>query len=129
MWTPQNITERILSGSLLPDSMFQSLEPDALLDQRDSSCFDDDWVHAAEALQSAWDSYPDARAATAAIDAVRELAFKRTFSASGGNPDLAAAVSDDFELICREALLGAESPFITALQKAYDADQIPHEAA
>lgn len=126
MWIPQSVTERIANGSLLPDSMFESLEPDTLLDQRDSSCFDDDWVRSAEALRPAWDRFPDARAANSAIDAVRELAFKRAFNASGGNPDLAAAVSDDFELICRQALLRVESPFITALKQAYEASEIPH---
>jgi len=126
MWTPQNVTERIANGSLLPDSMFESLKSDILLDQRDSSCFDDDWVRAAEALQPAWDHFPEAQAAASAIDIVRELAFKRTFNASGGNPDLAAAVSDDFELICRQVLLGVESPFITALKQAYEAYAIPH---
>jgi hypothetical protein len=58
---------------------------------------------------------------------VREAAFKRTFDASGGHHDLAATVSDDFELICRRALLGVELPFITALEQAYDAQQIPHQ--
>ena len=125
MWTPQTVTERIASGSLLPDSMFESLDVDTLLDERDDT-FDDDWVRAAESLQFAWDHHPDASRATPAVDAVREVAFKRTFDASGGNHDLAATVSDDFDLICRRALLGVELPFITALEQAYDAQRIPH---
>jgi hypothetical protein len=76
MWTPQTVTERIASGSLLPDSMFASLDADALLDKRDDSS-DDDWVRAAESLQYEWDRYPDASRATPWIDAVREAAFKR----------------------------------------------------
>lgn len=59
MWTPQTVTKRIASGSLLPDSMFELLDADTLLDQRDDSS-DDDWVRAAESLQYAWDHYPDA---------------------------------------------------------------------
>ncbi len=125
MWTPQTVIERIASGSLLPDSVFGSLDADALLCERDDS-FDDDWVRAAESVQFAWERHPNASHNTPAVDAVREAAFKRTFHASGGHHDLAAAVSDDFELICRRALLGIESPFITVLEEAYDAHQIPH---
>lgn len=124
MWIPQTVTERIASGSLLPDSMFESLDADALLDKRDDSS-DDDWVRAAESLQYEWERYPDASRATPAIDAVREAAFKRTFKASGGHHDLAATVSDDFDLICRRALLGVELPFITTLEQIYEAHQFP----
>ena len=124
MWIPQTVTERIASGSLLPDSMFASLDADALFDKRDDSS-DDDWVRAAESLQYEWDRYPDASRATPLIDAVRETAFKRTFEASGGHHDLAATVSDDFDLICRRALLGIELPFITALEQTYEAHQFP----
>ncbi len=128
MWTPQIVAERIASGSLLPDAMFESLDADTVFDEREDS-FDDDWVRAAESLQFAWNQYPHARRATPAVDAVREAAFRRTFAASGGNHDLAATVSDDFDLICRRALLGLELPFIVALEQAYDANQIPHKAA
>lgn len=124
MWTPQIVTERIASGTLLPDSMFESLDADALLDDRDST-FDGDWVRTAASLQYEWDGYPNANRAIPAIDAVREAAFKRAYSASGGHHDLAATVSDDFDLICRRALLGVELPFITALEQAYDAHQFP----
>ncbi|MFO1485991.1 MAG: hypothetical protein U1F71_21700 [Verrucomicrobiaceae bacterium] len=124
MWTPQTVKDRIATGSLLPDSMFESLDADSLLDRRDDSS-DDDWVRAAESLQHEWDRYPDASRATPAIDAVREAAFIRTFDAAGGHHDLAATVSDDFELICRRALIGVEIPFITALEQAYDAHQFP----
>lgn len=128
MWTPQAVTERIASGSLLPDSMFKSLDADTLLSERDDS-FDDDWVCAAKSLQCAWDRYPGAARDTPTVDAVREVAFKRTFDASGGHHDLAATVSDDFDLICRRALLGVDLPFITTLEQAYDAQQIPHRTA
>jgi hypothetical protein len=125
MWTPQSVVERIANGSLLPDSMFESLDADTCLVERDDT-FDDDWVRAAESLQFAWDNYPDFIRVAAAVDAVREAAFKRTFDASGGNHDLAATVSDDFDLISRRALLGMELPFVTALEQAYEAQQIPH---
>jgi hypothetical protein len=128
MWMPQTVTERIANGSLLSDSMFESLDADTLLDARDDS-FDQDWVCAEESLQFAWDRHPDAGREAPWVDAVRGAAFKRTFDASGGHHDLAATVSDDFDLICRRALLGVELPFITALEQAYDAQQFPHRTA
>ena len=124
MWTPKEVIERISSRTLLPDSMFKSIDPDEVLDARDDS-FEDDWLRAAEALQAAWERSPDAESEAATIDAVREVAFRHTFDASGGHHDLAATVSDDLEVICKRAFLGAESPFITSLEEAYDAHQIP----
>lgn len=124
MWTPQAVIERIDHGSLLPDSIFESLDADALLTERDGA-FDDDWVRAAESLQFAWDSHPADRGDTLAINAAREAAFKRAFDASHGHHELAATVSDDFDLICRRVLLGVEVRFITALEQAYDAHRIP----
>ncbi len=103
--------------------MFESLDVDTLLNERDAS-FDDEWVRAAEFLQFAWKRHPAAGTDTPAIDAVRVAAFRRAFDASSGHHDLAATVSDDFDLICRRALLGVEVPFITALEQAYDAQQI-----
>jgi hypothetical protein len=125
MWTPDIVQDRIASRSLLPDSMFVALDADALLDLRDDS-FEGDWVRAAEAVQSAWESYPAASRATPEIDAARAAAFERTYYASGGHHELAATVSDDFELICRRALLGIEIPFVYSLEQAYEAQQIPH---
>ena len=116
--------KRISNRSLLPDTTFNDLDADALLDSRDDP-FDDDWIRSAEAVQAAWQDFPDRDRYTPVIDEVREAAFKRTFNASNGNHDLAATVSDDFEIICKRSWLGIESPFITELQQAYDAQQIP----
>ncbi|HZR18793.1 MAG TPA: hypothetical protein VFE51_16005 [Verrucomicrobiae bacterium] len=104
--------------------MFETLDADVLLDERDDSS-DDDWVRAAEYLQYAWYRNPDAARATPAVVDMRKAAFKRTFEASGGHHDLAATVSDDFDLICRRALLGVELPFISALEQAYEAHRFP----
>jgi hypothetical protein len=125
MWTPNKILERIANRSLLAGTMFDDLDPDDALDARGNS-FDDDWIRAAEAVQAAWEASPSSARANPAIDAVRESAFKRTFNASGGNHDLAATVSDDFEIICKRNLLGLESPFVTKLEEAYEKQQIPH---
>jgi predicted RNA-binding Zn ribbon-like protein len=105
--------------------MFDDLDPDALLDARDDDDFDDDWVHSAETIEAAWEEFPARASYGAAIEAVREATFKRVFSASGGNHDLAATVSDDFEMICKDGLLGLELSFIRGLQEAYDADRLP----
>jgi hypothetical protein len=125
MWTPEDAIKRISNGSLLPDVAFNDLDTDALLDARDGS-FDDDWIRSAEIIQAAWQQFADNALYTSAIDAAREAAFKRAFNASHGHHDLAATVSDDFEIICKRSLLGIELPFIIGLQEAYDAQQIPN---
>lgn len=124
MWTPEDVMNRISSGSLLPDVLFDGLDIDELLDARADS-FDDGWIRSAEAIVAAWQQFSDVTRHSSAIDAVREAAFKRTFNASHGHHDLAATVSDDFEIICKRYLLGIELPFISGLQEAYDTQQIP----
>ena len=104
--------------------MFDDIDPDAVVDARDDS-FDDDWIRAAESVEAAWQDSPDQSKHAPAIDRVREAAFKRTFNGSGGNHELAAIVSDDFEIICKRTLLGTDSPFIVGLETAYNAHQIP----
>jgi hypothetical protein len=125
MWTPQDVMMRISNGSLLPDALFDDLDSDVLLDARDDS-FDDDWIRSAESIQAGWQQFSDGVRYTSGIDAMREAAFKRTFNASHGHHDLAATVSDDFEIICKRSILGIELPFISRLQEAYDAQQIPN---
>ncbi len=104
--------------------MFDDLDSDAVLDARDDT-FDDNWIRAAEAVQAAWEGSTESVRYTSAIEAVRETAFKRAFNGTCGNHDLAATVSDDFEIICKRHVLELDSPFVTALQVAYDAHQIP----
>jgi hypothetical protein len=125
MWTPSEVMERIANESLLPDSMFEEVDADAALDDRDDD-FDDDWVRAAEAVEAAWEAARALRTQSRRIDRVKEKAFKRVFSASGGHHDLAAAVSDDFELICKRALTNFDCPFIAVLEQAYEAKRFPH---
>ena len=125
MWEPTAVIERIKRGELLPDSMFGDLDPDALLTERDYS-FEGDWLRAAEGIEADWQELLTRRPELARIiDRVRETAFRRSFEASRGHHDLAAMTSEDFEIICKHAVLGAECPFTVAMQGAYDAHRFP----
>jgi hypothetical protein len=115
----------IKSGKLLPDSLFASLEADAALDRRDRPKFGERWMAAFEKMEAAWKK-PHATADNVRlVTRLREAAFKRAFRASGDHHDLAATISDDFDLIARKKLLSLEDPFIDQLEQAYLAHRLP----
>ena len=99
-----------------------SLEP--MLDRRDQSGFIDQW-------EAAYQEVEDAGAGISAdqqqqIDEFREAVYMLAISQSG-NEELAAYISDDFELICRHLLCKSSSKWIAALAAAYLDENFPIE--
>jgi hypothetical protein len=124
MRSVEDMLAEIKSGKLLPDSLFASLDADAALDRRDQPKFSGRWMAAYEKLEAAWKKQ-GAAASRRLVTRLREAAFKRTFHASGDHHDLAATISDDFDLIARKKLLSLNEPFIDQLEKAYLAHRLP----
>ncbi len=104
--------------------MFEGLDAYKLLDAR-SGFFDKNWMLSFGEIESAWRQFRDSVRNEPAMVKLREAAYIRAFSASGGNPDLAATVSDDFEIICKRTLLGLDMPFVAWLEEVYEAQRIP----
>jgi hypothetical protein len=113
------IIDAIRAGRLLGPSTFDGLDVDAALDQRDHD--DSGWVQASSEL-----GQPTRTIRESDIDAVRQLAYTATYeSTTPHNPDLAAYVSEDFDLIVRSVLLGVESPWINGLLASYISSEFP----
>jgi hypothetical protein len=124
MWHPETVLARLERGSLLGDATFAEVELDAVLDRRDEGEFDSIWSRVAAQVFGRWQQLPTEQSLKAAIDKVREVAFKQVFRATHGH-EVAGYVSDDFELICKAAVVGISDPFIEHLAGSYDRQTIP----
>jgi hypothetical protein len=116
----EELKVRIQEGYVLGEETFRNIELDRALEGRDDEWFDTTWMVSFNRLKSQVLSLSQ----KAAIDEVRELAFKKTYEFCS-DADLAAYVSDDFELICKVLLLGLDDHFIFALWQCYKSGVIP----
>ena len=122
---PDSVIASLEAGTLLPDEVFKSIDLHAALDRRDSPAFEERWLSAFKEIESAWGRRAELHAYDSSLYRVREFAFTRTFAATNGHHDVAASVSDDFDLICRKNLAEIDQPFIDELEAAYRAHRFP----
>jgi hypothetical protein len=122
--SPNEMTASILAGSLLPSSMFENLDCNPILDARDNdTSFEHEWIATHEELKSSWQTKTNPQD-SAALDDLRREAFLAVFAATKSD-DLAASVSEDFELIGLAALLHAENSLTERFWASYNAGRIP----
>jgi len=125
MKTPDSVIASLETGELLPDEVFRSIDLDAVLDRRDSPAFEERWLHAYKEIESTWGRRTELHAHESSLYRLREFAFRRTFTATSGHHDVAASVSDDFDLICKKNLAEIDQPFVDELEAAYRANRFP----
>ncbi|AOI62073.1 hypothetical protein WL88_11285 [Burkholderia diffusa] len=112
--------DAILSGPGFFDFL-GDVDCDRALTSREAEPFDICWMTAFDEI----DGDPGAALDKAAVDALREKAFRLAFRASG-NADIAACVSDDIELIARSRLSGCTDGWPTrVLWDAYRNGRFP----
>ena len=125
MWKLADIPAKISDESVLHRSAFADADLDAILDQRDSGDFEDDWIKAAEDVQYHWQEFTDAESMTGAIDLIREAAFKKCFEYTGES-EISGYVSDDFELMAKASAMSLDSPYIKGMMNVYSDGGVPH---
>ena len=94
------------------------------LSQREDPAFEQPWLAVFDAVESVASLdrlRPDQRLV---VDRIREAAYKQVFRATS-HPDLAAYVSDDFDLIARAIVAGHHSPWLASLLSAYSHGRFP----
>jgi hypothetical protein len=100
-------------------------DPDAALDARDQSAVRDWWGLEDDAVQALLVRTPLDAEASAGIERLAELAFRRAFAAGGQHHDLAAQVSDDLRLIGEASSVGYSSPALEKLWASYATGAFP----
>lgn len=99
---------------------FAGLDYDDLMDRRDEPEFDSEWGEAYERIEGRQELVP----MKGEIDLIREWSFRYVFSQTGHH-EMAATVSDDFDLIVSAAILGIDDGWINALWWEYKSGRIP----
>jgi hypothetical protein len=118
----REILEALTTGSLLPVESLRFIDPEAVADERERPAFDLGWITAFDVVEKAWRLRQSQD--TEHLSRIREIAFKRAFAATSSH-DLAAMISDDFDLISRSHEMDLQIPFIDSLLHAYSSGKIP----
>ncbi|MCY7377296.1 MAG: hypothetical protein LH472_15160 [Pyrinomonadaceae bacterium] len=100
---------------------FDGAEIDEMLDRRDDSEFEEDWLRVFQELEQK--SFTDDD--LAAIKNIREIAYQKTFEATE-HGELAAYVADDFEMIAKSLFAEFSDEWLNALFLAYLHGAFPH---
>ncbi len=117
------IIAEIESEKLLSKAAFQSIDFDAVLDSRDEEPFDSNWVTSHQRIEAAW-SASSTDEQTAQVNKIRQAAFVAA-SLMTNNHEIAAYISDDFELIAKSVVLGDLDSFTSGLVKRYERGGVP----
>jgi len=122
---PETVLARIADGSLLPPECFTSIDLDSVLEARDRDAeFEAEWLRLYEVVNDDWKSAELTDRQKSDADDVRRESFLAVFRVTKHH-DIAAQVSDDFDLMARGHILGRADPFLEQLWRTYDAGQIP----
>lgn len=125
MWKFGDIAHGVDDGSLLQRKAFTNVDLEAILDDRDESFFEENWIKAYEDINERWKYCTTADARKSEIDLIREFAFKKCYEYSG-QPEIAAYVCDDFELMAKAAAMRYDLRFVTEMMRVYTNGGIPH---
>ncbi len=117
----EKLKDKIEKNVMFDADYLQSIDIDEVLDQRDDCSFDDEWVKTYEELQKVSFTEP----VNDIINAIRETVFKKIYKITESS-DLAAYISDDFELICKASVSGYENVWIAKLTNVYVNKEIPY---
>ncbi|MFS0869509.1 hypothetical protein [Paenibacillus xylanilyticus] len=117
----EKLLNELNEGKLITNQMFDGLDVDSYLDERDDSTFADEWMKA----YMQWVQHAGSVAEDEVLRASREQAFKQTLQHTG-NPELAGYVSDDIGLIGAGLLQGeVQNTFVGQLLASYHNGKLP----
>jgi hypothetical protein len=87
-------------------------------DQHDEPNFERDWMNIYDFFKEQKKTMSLPKSIEKQITKIGELAFQKSYSITG-NPDIAACVSDDFDLIATQSCIGNKHKLIGLLHAQY----------
>lgn len=111
----------LIEGNFLNFAALDGVLIDEMLDSRDSSEFEEDWLNVFHKLEKRPFDAKDLET----VKDIREIAYKKTF-ASTNHSELAAYVADDFEMIAKSLLADLTDEWLNALFLSYLHGAFPH---
>ena len=115
------LLKKIKNGELLSLKLFNNLDEDIVLDMRDRSEFEDEWLRVSNILDEIKvDSKNDEL-----IYEIRKHSFINVYNITKSD-ELSAYISDDFELISKAIVLGYNDKWLNSLILSYADFKFPY---
>ena len=116
----KRLNEKILNNDFFDKKYLQEIDIDELLDLRDDNEFDDEWVRVFEKTKE----YSIEIETVKQIDEIHENVFKKIYNFTESS-DLAAYISDDFDLMCRAYIIELNDQWLAKVAHIYNEKRIP----
>lgn len=124
-----DVLSRVESGALLGTAFFTKINLDQALDERDHDApFEKKWLDAWNSTEATWKTMRHAEGAESLASRITKEVFLRASRATTQH-EIAAYLSEDFELIVRDKILSINNPFVVQLWKSYEAGILPTPSA
>lgn len=117
----QKLKEKIENNMMFNIDYLQNINIDEVLDLRDDPIFDEKWIKVYEELTNISLSDDD----RIQIDEIRKAVYKKVYEITE-HGDLAAYISDDFELICKAYICNYEDAWLASMASVYANTKIPY---
>ena len=116
----KKLINNIKDNKIFDKAYLQDIDTSEFSDMRDEEEFDDEWMRVFEYFDNVLleEKYlPE-------INKVRECAYLKVYEYTN-DCDMAAFVSDDFELMCKAYILGYNDKWLNQLVNIYTMKQVP----
>lgn len=110
---------KIDNNNFFQDSM-KNIDLDELLDLRDVEVFESEWIRVYDNLAEVVLETNQKKE----VDEIRKLSFIKAYNMFESS-DIAACISDDFELICKAYISGYEDNWLNSLIMSYVRGEFP----
>ncbi|WP_420457102.1 hypothetical protein [Rubrivirga sp.] len=117
----RKLIDLVESQKIVNADLFEAIDLDSVLDERDNDPFDREWMRCNDVVQSLLEEQGDVP------EDVSDLARQSFLAASNATDqhDIASYVSDDFRLIAEALSVGYEDQWLSSLLREYGRSQFP----
>jgi len=116
----KKLYELLKNDKIVKESMFKNKNLDELLNLRDETSFDDKWITVFNILEGRQDETMDIEL----LHKIREVTYIKTYRLTQSS-DLAACVSDDFEIIVKAFVFSYNDEWLNSLAQYYQDGNFP----
>ncbi len=117
----EKLLNKIETGKMFSADYLQNLDEDEVLDLRDESEFEDEWLRVSNRVESAEFTEKE----NDLIKKICKQAFLKVYDATQSG-ELSGYISDDFEMISKAMVMGLDDGWLNALILSYANLEFPY---
>ena len=116
----KQLLSKIQEEKIISEKIFENLDADSFLELRDEEEFDKEWMRVYNFILGKKIEHE----AKMEIDIIREEIYMKAYKFSNSS-DIAACISDDFEMICNAYILDVNDDWLNAMIDSYANNTLP----